>query len=169
MQLARHFAEAGVAAKAVAYLRQAGDQAAERYAHVEALEAYGRALELAENTEERYALVLAREQVHGVRGDREAQRRDLETLEDLTVSGDAGRRAEVMLRQAQLAEVTGNFAGAIAVAQEAVRLAQATHDLPRQAVGQRVWGGALTRQGNIGDARGHLEQARGISQELGDR
>ena len=46
VQLARHFQEAGIAGKAVAYLSQAGDRARGLYAHPEALDCYRRALDL---------------------------------------------------------------------------------------------------------------------------
>jgi adenylate cyclase len=169
VQLARHFCEAEITEKATAYLRQAGDQAAARYAHVEALDYYAQALALTEDPEERYALLLGQEGVHSLQGDREAQRRDIEALEILAAGGDDGQQAEVLLRKAQLAEVTGDFAGAIAAAQASVQLAQQAHSEPIQAVGHRVWGGALIRQGNIDQARVQLEQALRISRELGDR
>ena len=170
VQLARHFAEAGIADKAAVYLRQAGDQAATRYAHVEALDYYGRALELTpeQAAEERYALLLAREKVLGLQGNREAQRRDLEALGALA-GDDVGQQAEVLLRKAQLAEVTGDFGGAITAAQSSVRLAQQAHKMPVQAVSHRVWGGALIRQGKIAEAHMQLEQALRSSRELGDR
>jgi predicted ATPase len=48
VQLARHFEAGGDAEKAVAYLIMAGDNAFQAYAHVEAIAAYSRALELGE-------------------------------------------------------------------------------------------------------------------------
>ncbi|HSR32978.1 MAG TPA: AAA family ATPase [Anaerolineae bacterium] len=49
MQLARHFEEAGSAAKAIDYLRQAGERARRLYANLEALECFQRALVLLED------------------------------------------------------------------------------------------------------------------------
>src|SRR5690606_40228329 len=46
VQLARHFDLAGLPEKAVPYLKQAGDQAAARFANEQALTHYRRALEL---------------------------------------------------------------------------------------------------------------------------
>jgi tetratricopeptide (TPR) repeat protein len=50
LQLARHFQEAGIAQKAVAYLRQAGERAQRLYANQEAVEHFRRALALLEGT-----------------------------------------------------------------------------------------------------------------------
>jgi tetratricopeptide (TPR) repeat protein len=49
-QLARHFQEAGIAEKAVAYLRQAGERAQRLYANREAVEHFRRALTLLHDT-----------------------------------------------------------------------------------------------------------------------
>jgi len=49
-QLARHFQEAGIADKAVDYLRQAGERAQQLYANEEAVEHFRRALVLLEDT-----------------------------------------------------------------------------------------------------------------------
>lgn len=49
-QLARHFQEAGIAHKAVAYLRQAGEKAQRLYANQEAVEHFRRALSLLQDT-----------------------------------------------------------------------------------------------------------------------
>ena len=50
VHLARHFQEAGVPAKAVRYLKQAGDSASRIYAHTEAIALYGQAIQLAQDT-----------------------------------------------------------------------------------------------------------------------
>jgi predicted ATPase len=128
VQLARHFVEAGMAEKAVTYLRRAGEQAAAQFANAEAMTYLSRALDLTPETDtaERYALLLAREKVYDVQGAREAQRQDLAALKGLAESlADDGRRAEVALRQANYAEVTGDYPAAVTAAQATIRLAQA--------------------------------------------
>ena len=167
VQLARHFAEAGMAEKAVTYLRRAGEQAAAQFANAEAMTYLSRALDLTPETDtaERYALLLAREKVYDVQGAREAQRQDLATLKGLAEAlADDGRRAEVALRQANYAEVTGDYPTAVAAAQATIRLAQAAQDMSNEAAGYLHWGLALWRQGDYEAARPQLEQAQALAQ-----
>lgn len=83
VHLARHFDLAGIPEKAVPYLRHAGRQAAARYATVEALEHFRRALELLPDTalEERYDVLLAVTELQGRRSDKESH---LQYVKELT-------------------------------------------------------------------------------------
>ena len=69
----------GIAEKARIYLERAGRQAAARFANDEAIAYFSRALNLTpENRlDERYALLLAREQIYGLQGERELQAQDM--------------------------------------------------------------------------------------------
>jgi adenylate cyclase len=154
--LARHFVQAGIGDKAARYLWLAGEQAAARYANAEAVDYLSRALELTSEKEltERYALLLAREKIYDVQGEREAQAQDLEALGELAeLLDDDRRRTEVGLRQARYAEVSGDYPAAIVAAQAAIRLAQVVQDLNGEAAGHRLWGITLMRQGDY-DAAG---------------
>lgn len=167
VQLARHFVEAEISDKATHYLRLAGEQAAARYANVEALEHLNQALTRvsAAQPAERYALLLTREQVHHRQGDRESQRRDLDELQSLADRlDDDQRRIEVALRQARMAEVTGDYTVVIAAGQRVIQLAEQLGDRGHEAAGQRVWGIGLARQGKFDAGRTHLEQALQLSQ-----
>jgi adenylate cyclase len=149
--LARHFVEAGIGDKAARYLRLAGEQAAARYANAEAVDYFGRALEFTPEKEitGRYALLLAREKIYDVQGERMAQAQDLAALGELAeMLDDDRRRAEVSLRQAKYAEVTCDYPASATAAQTAVRLAQAAQDVNWQAAGHLQWGRALLRQGS---------------------
>ena len=70
VQLAWHFTEAGVADKAVAYLRRAGELAAARYANAEAAGYFTRALELAPESDlaTRFVLMVALDEAHDALG-----------------------------------------------------------------------------------------------------
>jgi predicted ATPase len=108
--IASHLELAGQVEQALAYLRQAGEQAAARYAHVEAAHYFSRALDLVPEADytERYALLLAREKIYELLGEREAQAQDLAALEKLAETlDDEQRRAEVALRQARYIEGAG--------------------------------------------------------------
>ncbi|MBN1640343.1 MAG: tetratricopeptide repeat protein [Anaerolineae bacterium] len=172
VQLARHFSEAGIAEKARTYLREAGDQAAAQYANHEALQYYSQALELTEagELEERYDLLAAREKLLSLKGDRAAQRRDLDELAALADAlDDDARRAEVALRRGHYAGRTGDYAASLAAAQEAVRLAQAAHEPDMEAEGWLQCGQARFHEGAYGAARDELEQALALARARGAR
>jgi adenylate cyclase len=182
VQLAWHFAEAGVAEKAIPYLQRAGEQAAARFANDEAVAYFSRALELTEERDiaRRYALLLAREEVYDLQGERGAQQQDLEALEALVdaQAGDglqvARQRAEVALRRANYAEITCDYPAAIVSAQAAIDLAgmdqDADHESLRlQATGHLIWGRVLRHQGDYDAAAPLLERALALAQPVGLR
>jgi len=170
--LAYHYGKAGDVASERHYARLAGEQAATQFANAEAVSYLGRALTLTpeEDYIERYALLLTREKVYNLQGQRTAQFRDLTALQELAEAlGDDDRLAEVALRKADYAETTGDFPTAIAAAQEAIRLAQATQDVEREAGGYLQRGRVLHHQGEYAAAQGELEQALALAREAGLR
>lgn len=172
VQLARHFDEAGVAEKARTYLGRAGRQAAGRFANGEAIAYFSRALKLTPEgrLDERYALLLAREQIYGLQGEREIQANDLAALRELAhVLGDDRKRSEVALRQAAYADARSSYPAAAAAAQEAIRLAEAAQEASSQAVGRSLWGNAALSQGDYETARCQVEQALALSRAAGLR
>ncbi len=187
VQLAHHFEEAGLGEKARHYLYQAGERARRQYAHEEAVAYLSRALELTPKTDhaERYAILSARERAYDVQGEREVQRQDLaalnelaEALEDPSTalrqaqgdsSGQAGRRAEVALRQANYAYVTSDYPAAAAAAQQAISLSQEAGVVESEAAGYLWWGAALYRQGDYPEASVQLEESLRLTQEAGLR
>jgi len=165
--IAGHLEEAGRIEQAALYLRRAGEQAAERFSNAEAVGYLSRALDLTpeDNLMERYALLLAREKVYDLQGMREAQARDLAALEELAEGlDDDVRRAEAALRQANYADMTGDYPAAIATARTAVGLAQKVGDTNQEAAAYMRWGGTLWRQGKYEAAKDRLEQALALAQ-----
>ncbi len=165
--IADHMEDAGQAEQAVAYLHRAGEQAAAQFANAEAITHFGRALALTSQDalSKRHALLLSREKVYDVQGMRQAQARDLATLEELAHTlDDDRRRAKVALRQAHYADVTGDYPAAITAAQTAIRLVQAAGDIYQEAAGYQQWGTALWHQGSFGDAREQLNRALALAQ-----
>jgi adenylate cyclase len=170
VQLTRHFDLAGITEKARLYLGQAGRQAAARFANDEAISYFSRALNLTPDDEldQRYALLLAREQIHGLRGERELQANDLAALQALAqILGDDRKRAEVALLQAAYAKATSDYPAAATSAQEAIRLAQVVQDACLQAMAYFQWGEAGRCQGDNYTARCRLEQALTLSRAAG--
>jgi len=170
--LAYHWEQAGERERAIEYLRRAGEQAAAQFANKEAVGFFSRALELTSEQDlaGRYDLLLARERVYDMQGAREAQRRELATLEELAEAmDDDARRAEVALRQARYGVVTSNYPGAIGAAQRAVGLARATGDVRREVAGHQHLGVALVDYGDLERAGSSLEQALTLARAAGLR
>jgi adenylate cyclase len=170
VQLARHFVEAGIADRARVYLRRAGELAAARYANDEALDYLSRALELTPDNDltERYDLLLARERIWSLKGNREAQAQDLAALEALAEALDGDRRrAEVALGRSRYALETGDYRSALAAAREAILSAQATGDAGKEAAGYYLSGKTLRFQGEYDAAQGQLKQALSLARESG--
>jgi tetratricopeptide (TPR) repeat protein len=176
-RLAFHYAAAGDEERERCYSRLAGEGAAERYAHAEALRYLTRALELTPETEgyltERWELLLTREKVNNWRGDRAAQADDLDALERLAEMMDddqrGSRQVEVALRRAELAHLCSDSAGSAALAETAVRLAQQAGDTIHQARGFFLWGLALEEQEKLQDSQGKYELGLALAQAAGDR
>jgi tetratricopeptide (TPR) repeat protein len=149
------------------YAGLAGHRAAAQYANDDAVRYLSRALELTpeETLEQRYDLLLAREKVLDLQGEREAQEQDIEALKMLAEAmGNSGKQAEAVLRQAYLAEILGDYTSSIAAAQRAVSLAEAVSSAQRQASGHFQWGRSLWLQGEYATADTRLRHALGIAQ-----
>ncbi len=150
------------------YAWLAGQWAAAQFANIEAVGYFTRALELtsASDLAARYDLLLAREAVNDLRGEREAQARDLDTLDSLVEQlNDDRRRAEVALRRANYAEVISDYPTALAAAQQATQLSASIQDRTHEVEGYIAWGKTLWRQGNYQAARISLEQALKVAQD----
>ena len=166
VQLARHFDIAGIMEKAGIYLERAGKLAAERYSNDEAIAYFSRALDLTQEnrTDRRYDLVLAREQIYDLQGERELQANDLAALKEFAqILGDDRKRAEVLLRQAAYADATDDYPAVIDSAQKAINLAQTFQDVSNQAFGHLLWGSALRHQGEYAPARQQFELAHTLA------
>jgi tetratricopeptide (TPR) repeat protein len=162
--------------EAVEYLRRAGEQAAAQFANGDAVAFYNRALALipkdpaGEWLMDRYALLLAREKVHFLRGEREAQQADLAELAQLAQAlGDDRQRAVLALRQSLFAEAIGDYPAAVAAARGTIDLARAAQAPSVVAAGHREWGVVLWRQGAYEAALPQLEEAVRIFRQIGDR
>jgi len=171
-QIAEHLEGAGQIEQAVEYFRRAGEQAAAQFANAEALDYFNRALQLAPEDQltMRYSLLIHRERVYHLQGARRAQLTDLNALDELANAlADDRKRAEVSLRRSNYTEVTGDYAAAIAAAQQAITLSQAAQDRQIEAEGYMQWGSVLWRQGDYKAAQLQLEKALTLAQTEGNR
>ncbi|MBN1135443.1 MAG: tetratricopeptide repeat protein, partial [Anaerolineae bacterium] len=179
--LAGHWAIVGDKRRERHYARLAGQHAAARFANTEAIAHLSRAMDLASPDKagaeqvERFDLLLAREQVYDLLGEREAQGRDLAALAELAERLDdggpraAGRWGEVALRQANYAQAISDYPAAIAAVQRAVEQAGAAGDASLGAGSYLQWGLSLWRLGDFHGCRSRLEQALALSQATRSR
>ncbi|MBX3081110.1 MAG: AAA family ATPase [Anaerolineae bacterium] len=168
--LAYHFGLAQQPEKERFYAHLAGEMAVKRYSNTEALRYINRALELtpAEDTLERYQLLLLRENVFDYLGERASQQHDLATLTELVeILMQPRFKAEVALRQASYAEVTSRYREAISAAERAAMLAQADQAHDVEAASLLVWGRAEGWQSAYAPAREHLWRALELAQSGG--
>ena len=171
VQLARHFSIAGIDEKAARYHRRAGELAAARYAHDEAVQHFSQALALTPATDAaaRCQLLLAREAVYNWQGKRAAQADDLAALAALASSmNDRRVQAEVSLRRASYARLTGDYQAAQAQALEAVMRAEQAGDRAVEAQGYALLGLVSRHVGNYKEAQGWLEMALDLARDLND-
>jgi len=153
----------------VPYLKQAGDQAAERYANADAVTWYSRALELVpeEDLTTRFDLLFARGRSNALLGRRKAERKDLEQLEALASAvGDPRMRARAALRRLNF---TFDPSEALEIIKQAVSWAKEAGDQEMEVSGYQAWGGALSLLGQYNQAEVVLKQALKISQAAGNR
>lgn len=170
--IADHLERAGEVERALIYLKEAAQQAADRFANARATSYLSRALELVpeDDLEARYDLLLAREGVYALQGMHEAREADLTTLRQLAEAlEDDHRRAAVALRRAEAIEAQGDYPETARAAQEAVELAQAAEDVLREAASYVQWGRALWRMGDCEGARERLEHGLTVAQVSGAR
>jgi tetratricopeptide (TPR) repeat protein len=147
--IAQHYEQAGDSLSASYWYRRAGKLAASRFANVEAVHAFSRALELtpANAVQDAYKIVLAREQVLDRIGDRQSQRNDLDQLLEFAEAiGDAAIRSEVELRRANFGFATADYSSGISAARQAITLAQAAGSVENEARGYYIWGRSLDFQ-----------------------
>ena len=158
--IAEHLELAGDVQAAASYLRQAGERAAIQFANIEALRYLTHALELASagDLQTLCALLLAREKVYDLTGQRQPQQQDLDALEALLPSLDICSQAEIALRRANYANFIDDYPAAVVAAQKAIALGEECGQQRYMAAGHLQWGRTLRWLGDYPAARQHFEQ-----------
>ena len=154
--------QATVRLATIDYLEKAGQRFAAAYQNAAARQAFTDAIDLLEpdENEQRWKLLLQREAVYALMGDRTDQLADLEALHLLAEAGQRpSERAVVALRQARYAEAISDYPQAIAYAQAATGWAQAAGRVDLEAEAQWIWGLTFSRQSNCPAASEHAQQA----------
>ncbi len=154
---------------AIESLTQAGRSAAQSYQNISAVDHYTRALFILdpEQDSERLGLLLDREEVYHLLGDRLSQQQDLAALHEIAERlREPQARAAIALRKTRYAEATGNLDETAGAAQQGQLMAQAAQDLVAEARACYYWGVALNRQGKYQEASQVLDQALALARAV---
>jgi class 3 adenylate cyclase/tetratricopeptide (TPR) repeat protein len=165
--LAYHYRHAALPDQERICAALAGEWSATHFANAEAVTHLSRALEVTPLEEHvaRSALLQTRELVYDREGNRPAQAADLATLTVLLqVEEDPQRQAEVALRHANYAIVTGDYPAASDAAHQAIHLGAAGDAPELHARGYLALGRVLVKEGAYQEAQGWLEQAHTLAQ-----
>jgi len=159
--LAHHYNLSNNLPKKRLYLRMAGDWAANRFANTEAFNYLTRALPIVpeDQPQEKFDLLVSREKILDIMAVREIQRSDLEEMQSLAnqldrlhpLSKGESRRVYVALKYSSFYEQTGDFAAAIATAQQGIDL---VNSLPGYSQSQEDLANLYISLGNAQMARG---------------
>jgi tetratricopeptide (TPR) repeat protein len=112
-------------------------------------------------------MLLAREELYNLLGQRDAQRQDLAELELLAEGLGAEQQAEVAAWRSRYARRAGDCATAVAAAKTAVSQARAARHVALQVEGHYRWGAALYRQGDYAGARAQYEEMLTLARSAG--
>ncbi len=156
--------------QAIQYLERAGQRSAQAYENAAALDFFSRALQLlaADEAEQRFALLLQREAMWNLIGDRAAQAADLEAAQSLADAWQRpAERAEVALRRASYANAIADYATAIEQARTASAAAQAAGLVEKESAAHLAWGEALYRKADYTPSAERLGVALELAQAAG--
>jgi predicted ATPase/class 3 adenylate cyclase len=177
--IGEHYERAGEIAAARAWYGRAGQRAAGQFDQEAAINWLSRALELTpvDDWAARYELLMAREGVYHLLGQREEQETDLDRLAELageTKDAPPVWGAQVLIRQAVYAEAASDYPAAVTAAEGALARAEAVADGRLAAAALACWGHALRRQGEFTMAQSRhaaglaQAEAAGAQAELAD-
>jgi len=167
--LAYHYGQTDDANKQMDYYTKAGFQAAQGYANQNAHLFFTKALDLIEDPAERYKLLLERERVCNLIGDRDQQRADLEELLKLANGNvDDAQRAIVYNRLAIWHESWGEYLAAHAASQQGLEAAHRAGARSSEAESLHRIASASWRQGNFNQALESAQTALEVARSVND-
>jgi class 3 adenylate cyclase/predicted ATPase len=158
--LVYHWGQAGNNERELHYAILAGRKFAAEYANDSALAFINRALELTTRPQERRELLWLRMQINNRLGERDAQRDDLQQLQQLAEAmSDHRSHAQILNAWADLHCETSEFQAAVQALLQARRIAEEINDQAIIARSLTIWGQVLEQQGHFQASRGYYEQA----------
>lgn len=161
-ELVYHYRQSEDHANERRYNQLAGTHAAAQYENKEAATYFSRALVLTDTSDwsVRYALLLQRESVYNLLGQRPAQAQDLTELHMLAeAKEDVHALQEILLRQAYYLRVIGDYEAALGVIQEIIAWTTQHDAQAIEAKAYHAWGRILSQQGDTQAALAPLQHA----------
>lgn len=156
------YLENGQPDQAARCYNMAADQAMTAAAYTQAAELLTKSLNLISDNrpEQRYAILLKRQLVHGYLGSRRRQEQDLVSLSTLAnLLNDDRRQVEVAAHMANYKVESGAFQDALTIIQLGLSLAKNIGIASKEVLLYQVWGRILLRQGDFSTAAVHLNTA----------
>lgn len=153
-------------------LQESGTLLTKAYENAAAADCFSRALDLTPEEDEpaRYTLLLEREALYHMLGQRKAQVRDLAVLQALVDAWQRPKeRAEVALRWARYDKAIGDSDEAIAAAQRTIAAAQTAGDVHQEAKAYLLWAEVAYHQAKPEIAKERAAQALTLSRAIGAR
>lgn len=149
------------------YLRLAGEQAARMYENETAVSYFSTALALSISEMKKFPLLLAREAVYHLQGQRELQSQDIDLMTKISQKQqNKEMMATVALRKAWYAEALGDYAQSIINAQAALAYA---HTKSQAAEACLQWGLVLVAKGDYQEASKQLLESLSLANQAGNR
>jgi len=169
--LAHHFDRGGVPDKALVHTLQAGERAESSYDYPAALTHYERAVALVgDDPAARWDVLARQEQALAVLSRREAQAAILDEMWTLAQTlADLPRQARTRHRQGWREVLAGESASALALLDEATRLARAAGELDLLGLCLTAAARAWWRIGDATHCQAAIEEARLLFRETGNR
>jgi anti-anti-sigma factor len=176
-ELAEHFLQAGELEKGLFYTIQAAIQAEAIYAVRSALTCYIQALTILEQVgmdimtqQQRFELLLAREQVYSYLGERQAQATDLATLQTMAeISNDPAKQTVVHNRRAAYGYALARFTEAAAEAEIGLTTARQANSLVLEGKSLMHLTQVAISRGEYQTAREYMHAAHKIFEKTSDR
>jgi class 3 adenylate cyclase/tetratricopeptide (TPR) repeat protein len=171
-ELAYHSEQAALMEQARRYLRHAGDSALDTYRNLEAIDYYGRALALVprDDLPGQFDLLWRRTEAYDRKGDRDAQSRDLDALEELAQNlGNGTFLARIWNRRAYYSYSTGDFAHSVESAKRVMDLIEDGDDDGLLIDAYITSSLSLLRLGKLEDAMKQAKESLVLAQRSGMR
>jgi tetratricopeptide (TPR) repeat protein/class 3 adenylate cyclase len=180
--LAHHYGCCGDEKLQVRYCTLAGNEASRRYANNEAITFYSEALEtltrrrsvlrgssLEENSRQCWDLLLRRETILNLIGQRDRQQADIKTMLSLSQEiGSDERYLETMLRWAEFYRIIDEYGRAEEVLQQAIQLAQKIDAPLLEGRTRRILGTIARNRGHYQEGLQYYQQAWELFEASGD-
>lgn len=174
--LAYHFIQAGELEKGLVYAIQAASRARFVYAHQNALYWYTQSLDVMDQLglehvtrNQRFDLLLARQQIYSHQGNRPSQAADLQALHQLAQElNDPARQAQAHTYQSAYEYGTGRLSDALTEAQAGLIAARQADDTALESHGLLQLGLIAMHQGHFDTAGEHLRAAQKTFRAVGD-